>query len=141
MVTLICWDHRFPEAARILALQGAELLIYPTAIAWDANEPEALYPRQLKSWQTSMQGHAIANGVFVLAVNRVGSEDNLDFWGHSFVSEPDGHIASETDHKFYGVAQHSINFSEIENQRQAWPFMRDRRVCQYEMLLKQWGTP
>ncbi|NLB63632.1 MAG: carbon-nitrogen hydrolase [Fibrobacter sp.] len=138
---LICWDQWFPEAARILALQGAELLIYPTAIAWDANEPEALYPRQLKSWQTSMQGHAIANGVFVLAVNRVGSEDNLDFWGHSFVSEPDGHIASETDHKFYGVAQHSINFSEIENQRQAWPFMRDRRVCQYEMLLKQWGTP
>ncbi|MCL2101275.1 MAG: hypothetical protein FWH22_06130, partial [Fibromonadales bacterium] len=87
---LICWDQWFPEAARILALQGADILIYPTAIGWDVNESKKIYARQLDSWITSMRGHAIANRVFVLGVNRVGKENNLSFWGNSFICAPDG---------------------------------------------------
>ena len=92
---LICWDQWFPEAARINALKGADVLIYPTAIGWDCKEPESLYERQKDSWMTVMRGHAIANRLFVVAANRIGTEDDLTFWGHSFVSAPDGFVIED----------------------------------------------
>ncbi|HSQ43099.1 MAG TPA: nitrilase-related carbon-nitrogen hydrolase, partial [Fibrobacteraceae bacterium] len=94
---LICWDQWFPEAARILALQGAELLIYPTAIGWDVGESPDLYPRQLDAWRTAMRAHSIANGLFTLAVNRTGDEGPLRFWGNSFLCGPDGFVLHQCD--------------------------------------------
>jgi N-carbamoylputrescine amidase len=131
---LICWDQWFPEAARILALQGADILIYPTAIGWDANEPKKLYARQLDSWITVMRGHAIANRLFVLAVNRVGKENNLTFWGNSFVCAPDGLLRDTS--KIV-----AINLEEIEQNRRVWPHFRDRRIDLYYDILNMWNEP
>lgn len=138
---LICWDQWFPEAARLLALQGADLVIYPTAIGWDSTEPQDVYARQRDSWQTVMRGHAIANRMFVLAVNRVGTENDLTFWGHSFVCAPDGYLLHETGPDFLGATTVTLDLSEIENQRRVWPHFRDRRVDLYVDILKMWGTP
>ncbi len=135
---LICWDQWFPEAARINALRGAEMLVYPTAIGWDAGEPSSVYADQLESWMISMRGHAVANGIFVVAANRIGAEGPIRFWGNSFVAGPTGrvlHQCSETDE---GLFQMEIDLREMENQRRIWPFFRDRRIDQYGDLLKRW---
>jgi len=135
---LICWDQWFPEAARILALQGADILIYPTAIGWDLSEPKKIYARQLDSWQTVMRGHAIANRLFVLAVNRTGKENNLSFWGNSFICVPDGFIVKQLS---TGVATMNvtIDFNEIEQNRRIWHHFRDRRTDLYYDILNIWN--
>ncbi|MCL1967003.1 MAG: carbon-nitrogen hydrolase [Fibromonadales bacterium] len=135
---LICWDQWFPEAARILALQGADILVYPTAIGWDLHEPKKIYERQLDSWQTVMRGHAIANRLFVLAANRTGKENNLSFWGNSFICAPDGFVAKQLS---TGVAAMNvaIDFNEIEQNRRIWPHFRDRRTDLYYDILNTWS--
>ncbi|MBP5247577.1 MAG: carbon-nitrogen hydrolase [Fibrobacter sp.] len=138
---LICWDQWFPEAARINALKGADVLIYPTAIGWDSKEPESLYERQKDSWMTVMRGHAIANRLFVVAANRIGTEDDLTFWGHSFVSAPDGYLIEDLKSDFLGTSITEIDLSEIEFNRRWWPHFRDRRTDLYKDILKTWDTP
>lgn len=136
--TLICWDQWFPEAARITSQLGAELLIYPTAIGWDREEPSSLYPDQLDSWLTMMRSHAISNGVFSLAVNRIGNEGHLDFWGHSQLTSPSGKVLNDL-HQDPSSVLMEIDLEMIEQQRQAWPFFRDRRVDSYQPLTQIWG--
>ena len=138
---LICWDQWFPEAARINALKGADVLIYPTAIGWDCKEPESLYERQKDSWMTVMRGHAIANRLFVVAANRIGTEDDLTFWGHSFVSAPDGFVIEDLKSDFLGASITEIDLSEIEFNRRWWPHFLDRRTDLYKDILKTWDTP
>lgn len=138
---LICWDQWFPEAARIESLKGADILIYPTAIGWDRKEPERLYERQKDSWTTIMRGHAIANRVFVVAANRTGTEGNLTFWGHSFVSAPDGYVQKDLGAEFVGASVTDLELSEIESNRRWWPHFRDRRTDLYRDILKTWDTP
>lgn len=138
---LICWDQWFPEAARIEALKGADVLIYPTAIGWDKAEPESLYYRQMDSWMTIMRGHAIANRLFVVAANRTGSEGDLNFWGHSFACAPDGHILTHLEPGFLGTSLVDLDLAEIEFNRRFWPHFRDRRTDLYKDILKTWDTP
>lgn len=138
---LICWDQWFPEAARIMSLKGADLLIYPTAIGWMQSEPETIYPRQQDSWMTIMRGHAIANRAFVIAANRTGTEGELDFWGTSFTAAPDGYLIQKADTNFSGVLFSEIDLSETEENRRWWPHFRDRRPELYKDILKIWGTP
>ena len=138
---LICWDQWFPEAARINALKGADVLIYPTAIGWDCKEPVSLYERQKDSWMTVMRGHAIANRLFVVAANRIGTEGDLTFWGHSFVSAPDGYVIEDLKSDFLGSSITEIDLSEIEFNRRWWPHFRDRRTDLYKDILKTWDTP
>lgn len=134
---LICWDQWFPEAARITALKGADILIYPTAIGWDANEPSSVYPEQVEAWTTIMRSHAIANGIYVMAVNRVGKEGHLNFWGHSFLANPYGSIIHQ-DKTNENIAEVEIDFGKIKECRQIWPFFRDRRTDNYQTLSKSW---
>ncbi len=141
LVVLICWDQWFPEAARIMSLKGADLLIYPTAIGWMQSEPETIYPRQQDSWMTIMRGHAIANRTFVIAANRTGTEGELDFWGTSFTAAPDGYLIQKADTNFSGVLFSEIDLSETEENRRWWPHFRDRRPELYKDILKIWGTP
>lgn len=138
---LICWDQWFPEAARIMSLKGADLLIYPTAIGWMKSEPKEIYPRQQNSWMTVMQGHAIANRTFVIAANRYGVEGDLNFWGTSFVAAPDGFILEKASADSSCILRSEIDFSETEENRRWWPHFRDRRVELYNDILKIWGTP
>jgi N-carbamoylputrescine amidase len=134
---LICWDQWFPEPARILALQGADILIYPTAIGWDSKEPKKLYGRQLDSWLTVMRGHAIANRVFVLAANRIGKEHNLSFWGNSFICAPDGFLLKQLSTEI-ATMNVAINLEEIEQNRRTWPHFRDRRTDLYYDIMNTW---
>jgi len=139
--TLICWDQWFPEAARSMALAGAELLVYPTAIGWMPAEKELLGGMQLDAWRTVQRAHAIANGTFVVAVNRVGHEGSaagaLEFWGHSFVCDPMGRIIAEAgDQEEVLVVE--CNLQLIDEQRHWWPFFRDRRIDAYDGLLERW---
>lgn len=138
---LICWDQWYPEAARLTALQGAEVIFYPTAIAWDDLEDPALRPAQVDAWQTSMRAHAIANGVFVAAPNRIGREGRLVFWGNSFVCGPDGQFLSKTDHEAPEVLVVECDRERIRETRRVWPFLRDRRIDAYEGILKRFGNP
>lgn len=133
---LICWDQWYPEAARITALKGAELLVYPTAIGTLPDEDSALSQEFLEAWQTIQRSHAIANGCFVASINRVGREGDVTFWGHSFVAGPFGQMLAEagTDEEIL-IAE--IDLSKIEKQRQIWPFFRDRRIDTYEPILKR----
>jgi len=134
---LICWDQWYPEAARLCALKGAEVLVYPTAIGWLPSEKAELGSKQLESWQTIQRSHAIANGVFVVAVNRVGFEPSavggIEFWGHSFVCDPSGALIAEAgaDEEVMVV---DCDLSAIERQRREWPFLRDRRIDAYAGL-------
>jgi N-carbamoylputrescine amidase len=131
---LICWDQWYPEAARMTAMQGAELLIYPTAIGWHPQEKAEYGASQLSAWQTIQRSHAIANGVFVVAVNRVGhegpSDGGLDFWGHSFVADPFGVVLAEA-----GEGEETLvvecDLGRVEEVRRNWPFFRDRRIDAY----------
>lgn len=139
--TLVCWDQWFPEAARLTALQGASLLLYPTAIGYyndaEHGEPPDVREQQLDAWTTVMRSHAIANGVFVAAANRVGTEDDLTFWGSSFVCGPDGKIIAQASCDREEVLVVGCDLSLIEPQRRGWPFLRDRRIDAYRPLLER----
>ncbi len=127
---LICWDQWFPEAARLTALQGAQIIFYPTAIGWHEGEEKKVAEAQRSAWETVQRGHAIANGNFVAAVNRVGREGSLKFWGSSFVSSPFGEILAKADDE-EKVLIAKCDLSEIDRTRQNWPFLRDRRIDAY----------
>ena len=138
---LICWDQWFPEAARATAMAGADLLYYPTAIAWDDKEPSAtVKDEQLESWLTILRSHSVANGCFTLAVNRIGQEGHLKFWGHSLLASPSGKLLNAPT-QAEGCELVEIDKAHIEKQRRAWPFFRDRRIDAYGELRQRWGTP
>ncbi|HLJ82682.1 MAG TPA: carbon-nitrogen hydrolase [Candidatus Eremiobacteraceae bacterium] len=137
---LVCWDQWFPEAARLMALAGASLIVYPTAIGWHPSEKHTEGAAQLDAWETVQRGHAIANGVYVAAVNRVGREvierDGLEFWGRSFVADPLGRIVARGGgHEEIVTA--TCAASVIEETRRYWPFLRDRRIDAYGDLSKR----
>ena len=134
---LVCWDQWFPEAARLTAMQGAEILFYPTAIGWHKEEADDENQRQRESWQVIQRSHAIANGVFVAAINRVGTEDDLTFWGSSFVVDPGGQIIAQASTDQEEVLIADCDLSLIETTRRGWPFLRDRRVDAYAGLLQR----
>jgi N-carbamoylputrescine amidase len=131
---LVCWDQWYPEAARLMALRGAQILIYPTAIGWARGEKKEVCQDQRSAWQTIQRSHAIANGLFVLSINRTGRENNLDFWGTSFISNPIGHVASEAPTDRPEILHATLNLSETTTTRQHWPFLRDRRIDAYAGL-------
>lgn len=140
----VCWDQWYPEGARLMALQGAELLIYPTAIGWESSDTDEEKARQLGAWQTVQRGHAVANGLPVIAVNRCGWEpdpsgqtNGITFWGHSFVAGPQGEILAEanTEQTLLIV---DIDMQRSENVRRWWPFLRDRRIEEFGNLTKRY---
>ncbi len=140
---LVCWDQWYPEAARLMALGGADLLIYPTAIGWTPSDMEDEKARQRDAWMLSQRAHAVANGLHVLSVNRIGFEacsagEGLQFWGSSFVAGPQGDILqmASTDKEEILLAE--INLQKTEEVRRIWPFFRDRRIDYYENLNKRW---
>lgn len=132
---LICWDQWFPEAARLTALAGADILFYPTAIGWIEGEADdEMRSAQAQAWETVQRAHAVANGVFVAAVNRVGKEGKLEFWGQSFVSDPFGRVIAKASADREEVMVVPCDLSLIEETRRNWPFLRDRRVDSYAGL-------
>ena len=133
----ICWDQWFPEAARLSTLAGAEILIYPTAIGWQADEKETFGASQLNAWQTMMRSHAIANGLFVVAPNRVGIEDHIEFWGNSFVCDPYGNLLATAADDAEETVMVDCDLDLIETARTHWPFLRDRRIDAYAGLTKR----
>lgn len=134
---LICWDQWFPEGARLTALSGAEILFYPTAIGWQAEDSPRARQSQVDAWQVVQRSHAIANGVFVAAVNRIGREDALDFWGASFVSDPFGRILAEAPTDAEETMVVPCKLDKIGALRKVWPFLRDRRIDAYADLTKR----
>jgi len=132
---LICWDQWFPEGARLTALSGAQFLFYPTAIGFQDFDTERA-PKQAHAWETIQKAHSIANGVFTVAVNRVGKEDNIQFWGRSFVCDPFGEVLAQADDECPEVMVVDCDLARIEETRQGWPFLRDRRVDAYQNLTK-----
>jgi N-carbamoylputrescine amidase len=141
---LICWDQWYPEAARLVALRGAEMLVYPTAIGWLSRERSDCGDEQLAAWRTIQQSHAIANGVFVVCVNRVGHEPGpdggVDFWGHSFVCDPFGVVLAEAG-EGEEVVVVECDLSRPEDIRRSWPFFRDRRIDAYRGLTARYLDP
>lgn len=137
--TLICWDQWFPEAARITAMKGADLLVYPTAIAALEEERDQQQKEYHNAWRTIQQSHAIANGCYVASVNRVGVEDGMKFWGGSFVADPMGNMAAEA-----GSAEEVVlcncNWNRNEQVRREWPFFRDRRIDSYHTITDRWSA-
>ena len=140
---MVCWDQWYPEGARLMALQGAELLIYPTAIGWESTDTDEEKQRQLTAWQTVQRGHAVANGIPVVAVNRSGHEvdpsgqtNGIDFWGHSFVAGPQGEMLAEA-----GIEPTTlivdVDMKRSENVRRWWPFLRDRRIEEFDELSRR----
>lgn len=134
--TLICWDQWFPEAARLTAMMGADILVYPTAIGTLPEESDTDKAQFLNAWQTIQKSHAIANGCYLASINRVGVEDGTKFWGKSFICGPFGELLAEGNEQ-EGVIQADLDFESIEKQRQVWPFFRDRRVDEYGNLVKR----
>ena len=132
---LICWDQWFPEAARLTALTGAQFLFYPTAIGYQESD-RAESPHQIAAWETVQKSHAISNGLFVASVNRCGKEDDLTFWGRSFVCNPFGKVLHQANENKAEIIIASCYLPEIESTRQNWPFLRDRRVDTYQNLNK-----
>ncbi len=132
---MICWDQWYPEGARLMALKGAQILFYPTAIGTHNAEPKDVAVDQREAWMTMHRSHAIANGVFVAAPNRVGKEGDLTFWGTSLVIEPSGRIIAEGSQKDAQVLVADLDLDKIALQRHGWPFLRDRRVDTYGDLL------
>ena len=135
--TLVCWDQWFPEAARLTALAGAQILFYPTAIGWQFDESEEEDAAQHDAWETIQRAHAIANGVFVVAVNRVGREDGIHFWGQSFVADPFGRVIARAPADEEAVLAVECDLAEVERVRQEWPFLRDRRIDAYRDLSRR----
>jgi N-carbamoylputrescine amidase len=136
---LVCWDQWFPEAARLTALRGAQILFYPTAIGWHHAETPDERARQIESWQIMQRAHAIANGVFVAAINRVGTESDLTFWGNSFVANPGGQIIAQASSNNDQVLLADCDLALIDQARQAWPFFRDRRTDAYHDLTRRFN--
>lgn len=139
---LVCWDQWYPEGARLTALQGADILFYPTAIGWHPHEKAQYGPSQLDAWRTIQRSHAIANGLYVAAVNRVGFEgtpdQGLEFWGNSFVADPFGVIVAEAPHQNEEILIVQCDPARIEEVRRNWPFFRDRRIDSYSSITKRW---
>lgn len=135
--TLICWDQWFPEAARLSALGGAEVLVFPTAIGWHENEGKEVAERELDAWMTIQRSHAIANGVFVIAVNRVGKEGSIRFWGSSFVVDPTGTVVAQASDKEEAVLIVDCDLRQVEEVRREWPFLRDRRIDSYHEIYRR----
>lgn len=135
---LICWDQWYPEAARLTALSGAQILFYPTAIGWLPEEKDKLGKAQHTAWETVQRGHAVANGCFVAAVNRVGTENDTQFWGQSFVANPYGEIIAKASESNEEILLCEIELNESEDFRRIWPFFRDRRIDSYQDLSKRW---
>ena len=136
---LICWDQWYPEAARLTALMGAEVLFYPTAIGWATSQDEATNTEQYNAWQTIQRSHAVANGIHVVSVNRVGLEQNgaMKFWGGSFVSNPFGTLIAKGSHDSEEVIVADIDLSKTDSYRTHWPFLRDRRIDSYGDITKR----
>jgi N-carbamoylputrescine amidase len=135
---LICWDQWYPEAARLMALGGAQLLVYPTAIGWLPEEKAALGAAQHTAWETVQRGHAVANGCFVATVNRTGTHDTTEFWGQSFVANPYGEIIAKASVEREEILFADIDYPQLEEFRRIWPFFRDRRIDAYQGLLQRW---
>ncbi|MEN9681036.1 MAG: hypothetical protein RLZZ627_929 [Pseudomonadota bacterium] len=142
---LVCWDQWYPEAARLMALAGADLLIYPTAIGWNIDDPEAERERQLNAWITVQRGHAVANGLPVIACNRIGHEEDpsaqssgIRFWGNSFAAGPQGEFLTHLDAVEEKVELVEIDKSRSEDVRRIWPFLRDRRIESYGDLTRRY---
>ena len=142
---LVCWDQWYPEAARLMALAGADLLIYPTAIGWDPVDSDGEKERQREAWITVQRGHAVANGIPVLAVNRVGFEPSvaepatgIQFWGSSFVAGPQGEFLAEASRDREEIVMADIDTARSERVRRIWPFLRDRRIDAYGDILKRY---
>lgn len=141
---LVCWDQWYPEAARLMAMAGADLLIYPTAIGWESTDSDDEKKRQLDAWVISQRGHAVANGLHVVSVNRTGYEadpsgqtNGIQFWGNSFVAGPQGEILFEASHDNEEVQVLSIDIKRSEEVRRMWPFFRDRRIDAFQDLTKR----
>ncbi|MCA9035845.1 MAG: carbon-nitrogen hydrolase [Planctomycetaceae bacterium] len=134
----ICWDQWYPEAARLTAMQGAELLFYPTAIGWIPGERDVYGESQYSAWQTMIRSHAIANGLFVGAPNRVGVEGEIQFWGGSFLSDPYGNVLARSPHETEDNLVVNCDLSLINTARTHWPFFRDRRIDAFGDLQKRW---
>ncbi len=150
--TLVCWDQWYPEGARLTALQGAEVLFYPTAIGWHPAEKEEFGAAQYDAWQTIQRAHAIANGVYVAGVNRVGHEQGdvlgnrvegpgLEFWGGSFLADPFGRIIAKASHDREEILIGEIDLALLEDTRRNWPFLRDRRIDAYAPITKRFLDP
>jgi N-carbamoylputrescine amidase len=146
--TLVCWDQWYPEGARLTALQGAQILFYPTAIGWHPAEKEQYGVAQHDAWRTIQRAHAIANGVFVAVVNRVGHETGnvrgnqakgagLEFWGGSFLADPFGRVLAEASHDREEILCVEVDMNEIEEVRRNWPFLRDRRIDSYSGITQR----
>ncbi len=139
---LVCWDQWYPEGARLSSLAGANILFYPTAIGWHPSEKEQYGAAQLDAWQTIQRSHAIANGIFVAAVNRVGyegpPESGIEFWGSSFVSDPFGQIIAQASKTEEEILIAECDPQKMEEVRQHWPFLRDRRIDAYAPILNRW---
>jgi N-carbamoylputrescine amidase len=136
--TLICWDQWYPEASRITSLMGAQVIFYPTAIGWDHSQPEALNRQQYEAWQTIQRSHAIANGIYVVSVNRTGIEGNMNFWGGSFVADPFGKLVYQASHDHEEIHVQELNLDKIEKTRIHWPFFRDRRIDSYGPIMNRY---
>ena len=141
---LVCWDQWYPEAARLMALRGAEMLIYPTAIGWSLNDTREEQMRQLGAWVISQRGHAVANGLPVVSVNRVGHEldlsgqtDGILFWGNSFVAGPQGELLAQAGNDGPENLVVEVDMERSENVRRWWPFLRDRRIDAYDGLARR----
>ncbi|MDR1145852.1 MAG: carbon-nitrogen hydrolase [Verrucomicrobiales bacterium] len=134
---LVCWDQWYPEAARLTALRGAEMLFYPTAIGWATGEQPAVRRAQHDAWRTIQRAHAIANGVFTVSVNRVGTEGPLEFWGGSFACDPFGEMLCEASHDREEVLVADLNLADVDHTRKHWPFLRDRRIDAYGELTRR----
>ncbi len=142
--TLICWDQWFPEAARLTAMKGADIIVYPTAIGWLPSEKEEHGKSQYNAWETVQRGHSVANGCYVAAVNRIGFEpspdgnEGIEFWGQSFVSNPYGEVIAKASQDKEEVLICQLDFKALDEFRTVWPFFRDRRVDTYSDLTKIW---
>ncbi len=136
---LICWDQWYPEASRITALMGAEILFYPTAIGWATSQDEATNTEQYNAWQTIQRSHSVANGLHVVSVNRVGFEQNgaMKFWGGSFITNPFGSILYKASHEHEEVNVTEIDLNKTDSYRTHWPFLRDRRIDSYQPITKR----
>jgi N-carbamoylputrescine amidase len=134
----VCWDQWYPEAARLTALSGAEIIFYPTAIGWLAAEKDEFGSSQHTAWETMMRSHAIANGVFIAAPNRIGREGSLQFWGGSFVSDPNGNLMVKGSHEKEEIILAKCDLGLIDVVRTHWPFLRDRRIDAYADITKRY---
>jgi N-carbamoylputrescine amidase len=143
---LVCWDQWYPEAARLTALLGAEVIFYPTAIGWHPEERAELGASQHDAWETAQRAHAIANGCFVVAVNRTGFEPDprgsggIEFWGQSFVAAPDGQVLARAAADQEAVLVVELDRARVQQQRVGWPFFRDRRIDAYGDITRRWGS-